>query len=129
MLVDVSNFGMVAGRPTKQEISTASGAGGNVTVNLRPPVNTIWIPTLIVGFQDEGALVMDWCLMDGGGVIVQFSTTGANVYKYFYQDCPMAHPLVLTNSQYLYLLVIGMAAGKNAHIKAWVHAITGVPSP
>lgn len=127
-MIDISNFGIVAGHPRLKEVTTGSGGGGNTTVELKPPANTIWIPTLIMAYHDDAARVMDWCLFETSGAILFGESTATSVYRYFYKDCPMAHPLVLTFEDYIYMLVIGMAASKNVFLKAWVHEIKGVPT-
>jgi len=125
-MMHVSNEGMVCGKPKLVQVTTASGGGGNVTVALQPPANTIWLPIVVAAYQDEGLLTYSWNLFDAAGVAFYSTTLAASARVYFYRDVPSAHPLVLTRQQYLYFMVFTMAAGKNAYVDAWVHQITGV---
>ena len=123
-----SEFGILPGLPTCISLTTASGGGGDVDVNLRPATqNLVYLVLAVAAYQDDAARTCQWIHTDGTTPIAVYSATiAANTYTYYYTNTGCPAPLVITRDRYLIWKVLSMAAAKNSYVTALVHVLKGV---
>lgn len=118
------NIFLEQGRFDAATLSTASGAGGNTAVNLRPPENEAWLIVWAVAYNNEGGKAQYWqlkgCSTDP--LTLSDSTPAINARVPLYIDYAVAHlyspyrmPLRLTYDQYV-LTYANLAAAKTIYI-------------
>jgi hypothetical protein len=123
-----SEFAITPGLPTCLSLTTASGAGGDVDVNLRPATQgLVYICLAITAQQDDAARTCQWIHTDGTTPIAVYSATiAASTYAYYYPNTGCPVPLVITRDRYLIWKVLSMAGAKNSYVYAWVHVLKGI---
>jgi len=108
--------------------TTASGAGGDVVVLLRPPVGELWDLYQAHAYHDDVARTMGWTVYDAIGPVSWLGPAyAARLYSLWTEDngSPVV-PLRLHHDYYLGITVVGMAAAKNAYLAGLIERIVGV---
>jgi hypothetical protein len=115
-------------------ITTASGAGGNVTVNVRPAAGERWCLPWLTGYHDDAArdAIWYWIGAPGGSLELSRRTALATSTQLpFYSanedalKVPFLLPLIATYSQYPQLFIAGMAGAKNAYVRYLAYKLRG----
>ena len=95
-------------------ITAASGAGGNTTCSIQPPMDEAWEVYAIAAAHDDVARTIYWLLPDGivGSWGTLYTEAAVTARHYFHRDVGCSAPIRLDNNCYLQYRVDAMAAGK-----------------
>jgi hypothetical protein len=107
--------------------TTGSGAGGDTTATLRPPVGEVWDVYIAIGGHDGAAgLTCAWYHLDTIGPITTNCGGGAAQPRKFYADAgsPLV-PLRINHESYLAFQVLAIAAAKTVGVTGIVERIVG----
>jgi hypothetical protein len=116
------------------DLTTASGAGGNTTCNIRPPAGERWLLAYAIGFHDDAArnAIWYWVGAPAGTVELTRRTALATTAKlaFYSADEDAAKntfmmPIVATYTQYPQFLVEGMANAKNIYVRYLAYKLRG----
>lgn len=119
---------------TAKTATTATGAGGNTTVNLRPAAGERWIIAWAAGYQDDAARDCIWYLVgspDGTMELSRKTALAANTVLELYgaNEAALNHwyalPIIATYDVYPQFYVTGAAAAKNVYIRALIYRLRG----
>lgn len=110
-------------------VTQSSGAGGNITCDVRPPEGEAWDCRVIRATHDDAAgLAVTWKLKDAIGPIDQSGFGATAVPRYFNNDhyCSGA-VLRLHHNCYVGFYVAGMAGAKTITVTVMAERILGLP--
>ena len=107
--------------------TVASGAGGNISITLRPPANCIYVAKTIMSYQDDAARTYTITITDGTDTFNYTNGTsyGANVNVLPLKELSLNN-LILTYNAYLIITWNSVAGAKNIYIQSLVHKFTGL---
>lgn len=120
---------------TAKTATTASGAGGNTTVNLRPASGERWIVAWAAGYHDDAAgRDAIWYIVgspDGTVELSRKTALAANTVLELYgaNEAALNHwyrlPIVASYDIYPQFYVSAAAAAKNVYIRALIYRLRG----
>lgn len=110
------------------DLTQASGAGGDITLSIRPPAGEVWdLFHLRCTHDDAAGLTVQWRGIDTAGGENCLLSQGTSVPRYLFTDLAGCKGgLRINNDCYIGFKVNGMAGAKTISANVLYERITGV---
>lgn len=113
-----------------QEITQASGAGGDTFLNVRPPDGEVWDIYAISAIHDDAARTIDWMTndVDTGSYGSLYNEAAVTARRYWGPNCGIYQPVRIHYKCYIMYKVTAMAAAKTITGEVLYERIVGWPT-